>query len=210
MLDAFFKKYAITAEVKSGKLTSAVLKIVPRDFQQVFALLAGKTFENGLYRIYPAGELSRRTKAVTAMYPKAVGKILVFAADWLGRQFALHFLEGKTSLPVVVCFEIGVAKVFTTDLPVIDFHNEALIDSADAALAFSLYKKWRRKNKSAITPTRCVGYRVPLFLGGEDKVTNLHDIDMNVYVDVCGQLWRQVRNLPDGTPIDHIKIDWRA
>ncbi|WP_434798222.1 T6SS immunity protein Tdi1 domain-containing protein [Terrisporobacter vanillatitrophus] len=33
-----------------------------------------------------------------------------------------------------------------------------------------------------------MGYKVPLFLGGEDDISNLEEIDMEVYWSVTGQL----------------------
>ena len=44
-----------------------------------------------------------------------------------------------------------------------------------------------------IIRTGCVGYKVPLFLGGADVLANLEVIDLSVYVEICGQLRNEAR-----------------
>ena len=39
---------------------------------------------------------------------------------------------------------------------------------------------------------RCAGYKVPLFLGGDDIVENLEDSDMEVYWEVLTQAKRLI------------------
>ncbi len=54
--------------------------------------------------------------------------------------------------------------------------------------------------------TECVGYRKPLFLGGQDVIDNLEISDMEVYWSLCGQLLGRVRNLPNGARVGHLGI----
>lgn len=42
----------------------------------------------------------------------------------------------------------------------------------------------------------CGGYRIPLFLGGEDSLENMEVSDMEVYWDMTDQLWEAVKDLP--------------
>ena len=46
-----------------------------------------------------------------------------------------------------------------------------------------------------------------LVLGGSDDVDNVETTDVSVHVSIHGQVHRQVKDLPDGTPISEIKID---
>ncbi len=55
------------------------------------------------------------------------------------------------------------------------FHNEELVDYADAALAINLYQQWRSQGGPSARPQQCGGYRVPLFLGGVDTVAGRHE-----------------------------------
>lgn len=78
----------------------------------------------------------------------------------------------------------------------------------DAALAAGFFTEWMRSHPADVPLKRheCVGYRVPLFLGGKDSVDNLKTIDMDVYWSLCGQLRRGTRRLPEGTSIRELEI----
>jgi hypothetical protein len=54
--------------------------------------------------------------------------------------------------------------------------------------------------------SECVGYDIPLFLGGADEVPNLTRTDMGVYWSICGQLRNGTRNLPAGATISGVVI----
>ncbi|MCP2517553.1 MAG: T6SS immunity protein Tdi1 domain-containing protein [Achromobacter mucicolens] len=49
-------------------------------------------------------------------------------------------------------------------------------------------------------------YGIPLFLGGQDEVSNLELSDLDVYWHLLSQLIRQTRGLPAGTPIGPITL----
>lgn len=66
-------------------------------------------------------------------------------------------------------------------LPFNRFHDEALIEFAEDALAVSYYTDWRATGQPDILFDQCAGFNVPLFLGGEDEVTNLELTDIDVY-----------------------------
>jgi hypothetical protein len=37
--------------------------------------------------------------------------------------------------------------------------------------------------------------------GGTDELENLRLVDMDVYLELCRQLWEQVKDLSDGTAV---------
>jgi hypothetical protein len=53
----------------------------------------------------------------------------------------------------------------------------------------------------------CIGYPVPLFLAGEDTISNYEKQDLEIYWDTQLQLINQVKNLPPGTPIKSIRME---
>ena len=68
---------------------------------------------------------------------------------------------------------------------------------------------WARGNETAL-PLRhdqCVGYKVPLILGGRDEVDNLEVTDMEVYWSLSAQMSSQVAEAPTGTPIRGVSIE---
>ena len=68
------------------------------------------------------------------------------------------------------------------------FLNEEIPLYADACLAKSFFAEWMNNFGKSIVYGRCAGYKVPLFLGGEDSVNNLEDSDMEVYWSVLTQV----------------------
>ncbi|MEM6296817.1 MAG: T6SS immunity protein Tdi1 domain-containing protein, partial [Myxococcota bacterium] len=54
---------------------------------------------------------------------------------------------------------------------------------------------------------QCVGYEKPLYLGGEDEVSNLQMEDMSVCWSISAQLLARTRGLPVGTRIKKVSIE---
>lgn len=56
-------------------------------------------------------------------------------------------------------------------------------------------------------PGECFSYIKPPVLGGEVDPGNFEPTDLQVHFSVLGQIHRQVKDLPPGTPIGAIKIE---
>ena len=52
-----------------------------------------------------------------------------------------------------------------------------------------------------LTRGQCFGYKVPPVLGGKWEPANFEPTDLSVHFSILGQIHRQVRDLPEGTPI---------
>jgi hypothetical protein len=57
-----------------------------------------------------------------------------------------------------------------------------------------------------LTPGKCYSQNVPLVLGGQDIPDNYAACDIDVHVDIAGQIHKQVKGLPDGTQIAGINM----
>lgn len=55
-------------------------------------------------------------------------------------------------------------------------------------------------------PQQCFGYITPPVLGGAFEVSNFEPTDLSVHFGVTGQIHRQVKDLPPGTPIGKITL----
>jgi type VI secretion system (T6SS) immunity protein Tdi1 len=84
--------------------------------------------------------------------------------------------------------------------------NDELVTYRDAALASDFFDEWSQANPEqlSIRSDTCVGYRVPLFLGGSDMIENLEIVDKDVYWSIYGQLRRGSAGLPPNTSIAEI------
>jgi hypothetical protein len=205
-LGAFLERYTMTADLGNEAGPPSVQKNVDEDFVFCMSRLGGKTFNDGIYRFYRWDQIQRATEVVKSVFVATEGPINIFAADWLGRQFGVNSGVRVHDKPTVDCFDLAGPDSFHTDQSIIDFHNKALAEKAHAALAEKFYERWKMGYKQPLTADVCAGYRVPLFLGGEDDVHNLEVVDMDVYLELCSQLWNRVKGLPDGTPIRDILI----
>ena len=52
----------------------------------------------------------------------------------------------------------------------------------------------------------CFSYKHPPVLGGADDPDNIEVCDVAVHLSLSGQIHQQVKDLPDGTAIDEVKI----
>jgi hypothetical protein len=163
--------------------------------------LGGKTFNHGLYRVLRSDQIQASTQAMEAAFPEYRGRIVTFAFDWLGRHFASDRGRVEKGHPQVLMLEVGAGEAMEIPASVVDFHNVELVDYTDDALAVPFWRGWRKENPTDLAFTDCVGYKVPLFLGGADVLHNLELIDLSVYVEVCGQLRNKVRTLRPGQSI---------
>lgn len=156
---------------------------------------AGVTFDAGLYRIHDTQTGPQALELIAEVFPELAQRACPFAYDWLGRHFAVDDARVVRGQPQVLLLEPGTAAALEIPVSFAAFHDDELIEHADAALAADFFTSWSAHNADALPLLRdqCVGYKVPLFVGGEDTINNLEVNDMDVYWSVCGQLRRQIR-----------------
>lgn len=148
----------------------------------------GRAYSGGLYRIHSPDSARAATALVVEAFPEFAHRVSCFGYDWLGRQFSLDATRGQGNDPEVLMFEPGTGEALEIPVPFSRFHDEELVDYADAALAVNFFDKWRRAGGQSPDFNECVGYRTPLFLGGDDEVANLEISDLEVYWTLFGQL----------------------
>ncbi len=202
MYERFSRKY----KSDPGEIAHADIDILIRiglenriDF---FERFGGLSFNNGIYRVHIVSNIEFWTKMVDYAYPNFSGSAICFGYDWLGNQFGLDKKSGKIWL-----FELGTGKVLRIPCTFDQFHESELIDNDEAALESDFFKEWIDSGNLAPNTMECVGYKIPLFLGGKDEVSNLELVDMDVYWELTGQLITKTESVPEGTRIDVGKED---
>ncbi len=64
-----------------------------------------------------------------------------------------------------------------------------------------------RKAGMTLEPKQAYSHIQLLALGGVDNIENVEATDISVHISIHGQVHRQIKDLPDGTPISNIKIE---
>ncbi|MGX9177136.1 T6SS immunity protein Tdi1 domain-containing protein [Mesorhizobium sp. BHbdii] len=99
-------------------------------------------------------------------------------------------------------FEPGTGEALQVPANVRTFHEIDVREDEDAALAANLYADWRDSGGAEPAYDQCIGYKKPLFLGGEDDISNQKLSDLEVYWHIMGQVIAKVNGLPPGTPVN--------
>ncbi|WEK45896.1 MAG: DUF1851 domain-containing protein [Candidatus Andeanibacterium colombiense] len=161
---------------------------------------------DGAYRQHRPEDVKHFTELAIDAFPEFAGRIECFGADWMGRQFATDKARIFAGVPQVLMLEPGTGEALEIPVDVRAFHEEELVQEADAAAAYSFFKQWLATGGTTPEYDECVGYEKPLYLGGEDTVANLELVDFDVYWTISAQLLAQVRGLPVGMRIGGLSI----
>ncbi len=176
------------------------------DLETLRATLGGLSFARGLYRIHDAKDSDYAAARIEAYYPEP-GRYLPFGCDWLGRGFTLDLARKNDDEPLVMLLEPGTGERLEIPATLRAFHNEELVEQPEAALAAGFYADWLRSGGRTPRAHECIGYRVPLFLGGADSIENLEAIDTDVYWTILAQLRHGTRSISHGQTIGEVRIE---
>lgn len=179
--------------------TRKVLAPNGKPFSQVLNSLGGGSFGGGVYRVIQIADLNVWAQRVNLAFPIFEERITCFSYDWLGRVFAEDPARLVGGLPGVVMFEPGTGDALEIPSNILTFHDEEILQFGDAALATSFFQQWLKQGGKRPAASECVGYKLPLFLGGKDDVRNLELCDIDVYWHISSQLILQARGLPGVT-----------
>ena len=206
MIDHFLIKYSISSSCDDTSDNESSC-----DHGALSYLLSnygGVVFNHGIYRIHSFDMAERITAVVEKTFPQFSGKIFCFGCDWLGNQFAIDKEDDER----IILFDLGAGEGLEIPGDLLNFHNNVLCEDAEAALVESFFMRWMNmeSNTMSLSYDKCMGYQIPLFLGGEDEVSNLEMCDLEVYVDIAGQLIAGTRHLKAGDKVDRVTIGWEG
>lgn len=165
-----------------------------------------KTLLDGAYRLHDSSDVARFTAFATEAFPDFTKRITCFGADWLGNQFATDEARIVDGDRQILLLEIGTGELLEIPVGLGTFHDGLLVQEPDAAVALGFFRDWLSVGGAAPRYDQCVGYKVPLYLGGADNVSNLELSDFEVYWGVSAQLLAKSRALPNGTAIGDVTI----
>jgi hypothetical protein len=174
-----------------------------RGLNELLASFGGASFRKGLYRIIRAQDLVRWNARVTLGFPESDGRITCFGYDWQGSAFAVDSQRLEHGQPGVLLFQPGTGQALEIPANIETFHDVLAVEDPDAALDANIYvEDWLAAGGAQPAYDQCISYKKPLFLGGEDDVSNQELSDLEVYWHIMGQVIAKLKGLPPGTPLN--------
>lgn len=164
-------------------------------------IFSGQEFGQGIFRVVEKDDIEKWHDVVLEMFSDFQETFLLFGYDWLGRFFATNEIENAVFL-----FDSSTNNILTLEIDFSSFVNKMLPKHAKDILDLNVYKKWIKKNNPP-QYSNCIGYKIPLFLGGKDSIHNFEECDMEVYWSISAQIISQIKNKADGTVIDSFSIE---
>ncbi|MFJ2746145.1 hypothetical protein ACIO3O_41525 [Streptomyces sp. NPDC087440] len=181
---------------------------VPPPLAEVFGELAGATLADGLLRFHTPASARQAYLACVRLVPDVEERFYPFAFDWQGREMALDIgADGDDADRHVLVVDPGTGAGLATGLGLADWLAAASDEGAEAdPFAQQAYAHWCAAVPEAGAPAfdQVVGYRVPLFLAGEDDVHNQELRDRAEYFDTCTELALPTRRLPPGSELSSL------
>lgn len=162
---------------------------------------------DGAYRLHRTEDIERYTALAAAAFPTFAKRITCFGSSWLGCQFATDEARISRGERQILLLEPGTGEALEIPAGLDTFHAGELVEQPDAVAAYGFFKAWRSAGGETPRYDQCVGYRKPLFLGGEDEISNLEVSNFEVYWNISAQIIEKVRGLPVGTRINKISIE---
>ncbi|TIP08058.1 DUF1851 domain-containing protein [Mesorhizobium sp.] len=201
MFETFRKNFPVDSRMPADPGNFSLDTKVP-GLNELLTSFGGASFKSGLYRIIRAQDVARWNARVCLGFPEFTGRITCFGYDWLGTALAVDSQRLEQGEPGIMMFEPGTGEALLVPSNIFTFHEVDVIEDEDAALAANLYTNWRSAGGAEPTYTQCIGYKVPLFLNGQDDAANQELSDLEVYWHIMGQLIAKVKGLPPGTPVN--------
>ncbi|MEP6612670.1 MAG: T6SS immunity protein Tdi1 domain-containing protein [Mucilaginibacter sp.] len=166
---------------------------------ELFEKLSGTSFENGLFKIHTVGSFYLWTEIAFEYFKKYKGNSYCFAFDWVGRQYAVNYSGGKTS---ILLLDPATAEVFKLETDIQSFLNEETDDFKNSHLEIERFNTLSENVASNLRFGQCLGFKKFLFLGGKDELNNFEVNDMEVYWELSYQVYCKTRGLPPGTIVN--------
>lgn len=199
MFERFLSKYPVESRGTGARWDVPELRSIA-GYDELWSQVGDAPLCDGLLRLVDAESGRNASSFVREGFPELSTRAVPFAVDWIGRVVAIDL--GRP--PGLLLIEPGSGQAFEIDESFHDYFDIDLVDDPMTLLESNLFGAWR--NAGGLIPTngQCVGFKVPLFLGGRGDVPNMEVTDLAVYWDVSAQLWAQARTLTPGTKISQV------
>jgi hypothetical protein len=168
-----------------------IYNIMENPYNLFLNSFAGHQFGNGLFTVFRKEDIQEWQKNVHDSFLMVNAQFILFGYDWMGN--CLGIATDGFNKDEVIIFEIGTGEVLSTRCSFVNFLDVEIPNNSDACLSSDFYQEWLAKKGMPVKYGRCIGYKVPLFLGGKDEIVNLEESDMDVYWNIIAQIMTQIK-----------------
>lgn len=196
----FFKRLGRQEKAISNEMGQNLPINLHPQILEIFEQKGGSSLLNKAFWFHSQPSALHWKSLLSDMFP-AAPEMIPIGYDWLGSQFAVSADGERMGLYDILDCEFN-------ELPfgIDKFLTEFLVTGTDGFFSKKLFHE-----VSQILGTLQFGqnYGVikPLFLGGEESVSNFSIEDMEVSWDITMQIYNQVKDLPEGTIIEGIDFE---
>lgn len=187
MINDFFQPFKSTFILTDSESLAESISETGIPLELLFSSFAGATFDNGLYRIHCQSSSRVWNNLILESFPKLEEQFDCFGYDWCGRQYAVNKSNDKLYM-----FDCAAFEYMVLDSDLIKFHNIILTENKFDTLLEDEFEEWLNVNSKPLNFTECVGFKIPLFLGGNEDISNLELCDMKFYWELTTQLYNKL------------------
>ena len=143
-----------------------------------------ESFGSGLFMVVDSNNLEYFKGLVQSCFSELSDDIRVIGFDWLGRIF----VSSDTSDSEIYMCDAGSHEILEIPLGIKEFLNNEIPAYPDELFALDFYKEYISQGGTSPSYDQCLGYKIPLFLGGLDDLSNIEQIDFDVFWTIMSQL----------------------
>lgn len=168
----------------------------------LFTEFGGNTYEGGIFRVHNFGSSFFWTHTIKNYFKDQNSiEFNCFGFDWMGRQYGIDATNA-----LILMFDPATGEKFELEQSINGFFNIDLVEYKSDTLASDTFYHLEGLHNNNLPFSKCLGFKKPLFLGGEDSLENYELVDMEVFWELSYQLYCKAKGLPVGTIIEKIDI----
>jgi hypothetical protein len=192
--EKFFEHYSADTPPQSAgeENWSAPVESVANGISHLLKSHGGVSFNKAVYRLHSPNVVAHWNAIAAEAFPNYSQKIYCFGYDWLGRQFAVDLARVENGQALMLLLDIGFGEALQIPANFQEFHNGELVEYPNEALASNFFSRWLQSGGASPKAHECVGYRIPVSLGGKDEIENLEIANLEVYWGLTGQIHQQI------------------
>ncbi len=171
------------------------------DGAAILALVGGRSFNLGAFRTFSTESSKDWNDVISDAFPAYKGIIRCIGFGWDGQVIAEVLRDREDIERGVAIFNPNTAETLNAPVSIVDFMNDMIGDDEEDVLEAGLYLTWLKADKTPVQIDECVGYDVPMFVGGDQSMENMNVIDFEVYWDISRDLIKKYFDAEDGDAI---------